>query len=496
MCGKLIFTLNQFHRKFSNGLIMKIDDKPQSSFKYDSLTKKINDYKNSILINNKESLKSINLDEIINVSEMNYQNSISTKIHPKNRTHSIKKDNMFLKPPYNLELSGSAKNLISNEESPKYSTSSYSTTSSKIDYSNKILPIVGEISAENSSIKENSQQTTTHRSTAINSLRKSKTFSSFENILLQRESLAEDKRRNFSYFANQSCKIKFNLEMDFLKKFSITNEKNLIDIKGEAFRKNNTGSLKNRTKLNNTNEFLIGKIYKFGILKNSSPKEEKLSHSASNVNRSLSFKFGTIKRRTNSSKTRRTKNSFKITPKIILTKTSNNELASKPKSDKLKKIAVDFDYTLAKKTSKSRNNSMNFLANAILTNKIFLNKREKHITYKLGAILITFVVSWLPFCFLWPLISLCSKCVPQSLYLFSFWLAYLNSIFTPLILLYNNSKYRRSLTFFKILFYKIFWCFSKNENLNFRNSSYYIANKIELNSRVNANLIKKRTSLY
>ncbi|RNA11950.1 D(2) dopamine receptor [Brachionus plicatilis] len=83
---------------------------------------------------------------------------------------------------------------------------------------------------------------------------------------------------------------------------------------------------------------------------------------------------------------------------------------------------------------------------------IVVNK-EKSVTYKLGVIMATFIVSWAPFCVLWSLVSLCNKwpgmCfVSDNLYIVSFWLAYFNSIFTPLILLYNNQKYRKSVLVF------------------------------------------------
>lgn len=80
------------------------------------------------------------------------------------------------------------------------------------------------------------------------------------------------------------------------------------------------------------------------------------------------------------------------------------------------------------------------------------NRREKNVTYKLGLIMITFIVSWLPFSIMWPLISWCDYCVSASIYIFSFWLAYLNSVFTPIILLYNNAKYRRSFFVFLRIF--------------------------------------------
>ena len=98
--------------------------------------------------------------------------------------------------------------------------------------------------------------------------------------------------------------------------------------------------------------------------------------------------------------------------------------------------------------------------------------REKHITYKLGFIMFTFLISWLPFSILWPLNSLCSACINRRIYIVSFYLAYANSIFTPLILLYNNVKYRNSLSIFKNSVCR-FFC-NKKSRYNRNNLSSYL----------------------
>ena len=64
-------------------------------------------------------------------------------------------------------------------------------------------------------------------------------------------------------------------------------------------------------------------------------------------------------------------------------------------------------------------------------------KRDRLVIAKLGLIVIMFLVSWIPFCIVWPLISIFQDSVPESFYTGSFWLAYLNSL---CIYLYNNSK--------------------------------------------------------
>ena len=100
--------------------------------------------------------------------------------------------------------------------------------------------------------------------------------------------------------------------------------------------------------------------------------------------------------------------------------------------------------TNAKRCSVMSHGSLSRAAAAALGS---LSRRERVITHKLGLILFTFVACWLLFCLLWPLKSICGfGCVNEHLYTASFWLSYSNSICTPLILLYSNSKYRKSLS--------------------------------------------------
>ena len=87
-----------------------------------------------------------------------------------------------------------------------------------------------------------------------------------------------------------------------------------------------------------------------------------------------------------------------------------------------------------------------YLSIQALANKKDL--QEKRVTYRVGMIMITFILSWAPFSLFWPLGSICLECVPKSLYLFSFWLAYTNSFITPLLVLVSNSKYKESMNMF------------------------------------------------
>ncbi len=388
---------------------------------------------------------------------------------------------------------------MSKDDSPKISSSSYTTTLS----SNKMFYIPNDscqiLSKEDDSSKSS-------KNNAETSIKKSKSFS-FERNFNERKSLEVEKKRNLSYFSHHSCKLQFNLEMDFLKKFSITNENQLTNEKIGKFR-GNRDSKKSRRNFKNDKEFVIGRTYEFGIMKKDNFKEqENQTQSLRNISRNFSFQNRMkLSQRNKSPRLSHTRNSRKNKPKILLTTSISKEKSSNQMNGQIKKCLSECDYDSMKKSYRSRANSINTLANSILTYKVFVNKREKHITYKLGAILFTFMISWTPFCLLWPIVSVCPKCVPQNVYLFSFWLAYLNSIFTPVILLYNNSKYRRSLTFLKILFIKIFWCFHKNENLNFHNSSYYVTHKLESNSRNNnlnrnvytdlPSISQKRTSFF
>jgi hypothetical protein len=101
-------------------------------------------------------------------------------------------------------------------------------------------------------------------------------------------------------------------------------------------------------------------------------------------------------------------------------------------------------------------------SSGILTN----SKRERYLIYKLGIILVTFIICWLPFSLFWVIDSFCKNCILQDIYYLTFWLAYLNSIFTPFILLYTNTKHTKTVFFIQ----KCFSCFNKRNQSNNQNS--------------------------
>lgn len=122
-----------------------------------------------------------------------------------------------------------------------------------------------------------------------------------------------------------------------------------------------------------------------------------------------------------------------------------------------------------------------------------ITKREKNVTYKLGIIMVTFIVSWLPFSVLWPLNSICPEYVSETLYIVSFWLAYLNSVFTPLILLYNNVKYRRSMIAFKNAFIlKPYHLLFKKNNINI----YHGSEAFDANCSNNGNSLYENSKVF
>jgi len=113
------------------------------------------------------------------------------------------------------------------------------------------------------------------------------------------------------------------------------------------------------------------------------------------------------------------------------------------------------------------------------------NRHSTHkvnVTYKLGFIMFTFLGCWLPFSIMWPLMSICSTCINENVYHLSFWLAYANSIFTPLILAYNNSKYRQAIYIVRKKFFNVFCCRKEDFNAK-RRESIFISN-IDGNSLV------------
>ena len=106
--------------------------------------------------------------------------------------------------------------------------------------------------------------------------------------------------------------------------------------------------------------------------------------------------------------------------------------------------------------------SISLNSSGILTN----SKRERYLIYKLGIILVTFIFCWLPFSLFWVIDSFCKTCILQDIYYLTFWLAYLNSIFTPFILLYTNTKHTKTVFFIQ----QCFKCFNKKNQSNTQNS--------------------------
>ena len=158
------------------------------------------------------------------------------------------KPTILVKPVINIETDDNAKphqqhQVSSNDESFRISSSSYSTASSRLNSTNKMFTISSESNEELPTTNncEDPVRAYTKRLAKLSvnkCMRKSNSFS-FERVPIEpTDGSNEDiyvKKRNFSYFAT---KLKFSLEMDILKKFSITNEKDLIEIKTQKFRVN------------------------------------------------------------------------------------------------------------------------------------------------------------------------------------------------------------------------------------------------------------------
>lgn len=106
-------------------------------------------------------------------------------------------------------------------------------------------------------------------------------------------------------------------------------------------------------------------------------------------------------------------------------------------------------------TNKQDEDKSSLFSNSINKTQIKRELQEKRITIRVGLILVCFIISWTPFSIFWPLTSICEVCIPANIYLFSFWLAYINSFITPFLLLISNSKYQEFMNVF----------FKKNSNI-------------------------------
>ncbi len=62
----------------------------------------------------------------------------------------------------------------------------------------------------------------------------------------------------------------------------------------------------------------------------------------------------------------------------------------------------------------------------------------------LGVIMAMFLFCWVPFCVMWPLAAYCGSCIPERLYAYSYWSAYINSIVNPILYFCCNQQFRRA----------------------------------------------------
>ena len=186
------------------------------------------------------------------------------------------------------------------------------------------------------------------------------------------------------------------------------------------------------------------------LLNNDSPNASVGSKLGATTNNDLANTNGILKKR-------QTNNSLETSSKKLSFSGSFQELQSnaRTQSSRLLSVAKHSNHHL----SDSHHSNISSLAErrisfcsvtATPTKVMSVSTRERNVTYKLGFIMVTFLVCWLPFSILWPLSSIIGiQNINNNVYLFSFWLAYANSFFTPVILLYNNAKYRQALTLFR-----------------------------------------------
>ena len=61
------------------------------------------------------------------------------------------------------------------------------------------------------------------------------------------------------------------------------------------------------------------------------------------------------------------------------------------------------------------------------------HKRHMHSLRFLGAVITAYMLCWLPFCILWPIVAYCADCIPEKVYMYSYWSAYANSTINPML---------------------------------------------------------------
>ena len=136
------------------------------------LTQRINNYKNLILKDKQDQIKTLQkLDEIVTINQLDIKNHFLTPIVLEK--NAIKEDRL-LKPTFNLDFSDGLNNQLTSKEI--------------------------NLNVKKEEIKDNPNKLTKK----INSIRKSSSFS-FERVIKEDDpAYQEEKRRNFSYFSNQT----------------------------------------------------------------------------------------------------------------------------------------------------------------------------------------------------------------------------------------------------------------------------------------------------
>ncbi len=74
-----------------------------------------------------------------------------------------------------------------------------------------------------------------------------------------------------------------------------------------------------------------------------------------------------------------------------------------------------------------------------------VNRQEQQLRgiRTLGVVIFMFLFCWAPFCAFWPLVAYCPEgCIPLPLYIYSYWMTYVNSTINPLLYFLVNKDFR------------------------------------------------------
>ena len=84
--------------------------------------------------------------------------------------------------------------------------------------------------------------------------------------------------------------------------------------------------------------------------------------------------------------------------------------------------------------------------------KVGLSRQEQQLRgiRTLGVVIFMFLFCWAPFCAFWPAVAYCPEgCIPLNLYVYSYWMTYVNSTINPLLYFLVNRDFREA-------FYRLF----------------------------------------